>query len=143
MENFSDQTPFPEPAPPSATNPLNVGFGLVITFALGLALGFLGRPTIIDDVPIQIVVTVVPENSGPAVAQVPAATEQETIGSADPAHAGPARAEDEDNPSAATSATEASAAVTPTLMDFVMSDARHWQGDDVAPVVIVEFSDFK
>lgn len=138
MENFSDQTPLPEPAPPSATNPLHVGFGLVITFALGLALGFLGRPTIIDDVPIQIVVTVVPDNSGPAVAQVPAATEQETIGSA-----GPARAEEEDNPSAATSATEASAAATPTLMDFVMSDARHWQGDDVAPVVIVEFSDFK
>jgi hypothetical protein len=32
---------------------------------------------------------------------------------------------------------------TPTIMDFVLSDARHFQGNDGSPVTVVEFSDFK
>jgi protein-disulfide isomerase len=32
---------------------------------------------------------------------------------------------------------------TPTIMEFVMSDARHVEGEADAPVTIVEFSDFK
>lgn len=32
---------------------------------------------------------------------------------------------------------------TPTIMDFVLSDARHFQGSAGAPVTMVEFSDFK
>jgi hypothetical protein len=32
---------------------------------------------------------------------------------------------------------------TPTIMDLVLADARHVQGAVDAPVVIVEFSDFK
>ena len=32
---------------------------------------------------------------------------------------------------------------TPTIMDFVLSDARHFQGSNEAPVTVVEFSDFK
>ena len=32
---------------------------------------------------------------------------------------------------------------TPTIMDFLLSDARHFQGDADAPVTIIEFSDFK
>jgi protein-disulfide isomerase len=32
---------------------------------------------------------------------------------------------------------------TPTIMDFVLSDARHFQGNANAPVTMVEFSDFK
>ncbi len=31
----------------------------------------------------------------------------------------------------------------PSIMDFVMSDARHIQGQADAPITIVEFSDFK
>jgi protein-disulfide isomerase len=38
---------------------------------------------------------------------------------------------------------ETSASPTPTLMEFVLADARHFQGDRAAPVTIVEFSDFK
>jgi hypothetical protein len=152
MEDFSEHSPPPEQAPPAGTNPLNVGFALVTAFALGLALGFFGRPTVIDDVPIQVVVTVVPNNSGEAVAQIPASTAEETTSSADTSHAAQAMTEDgaattisadADSPPALTPIAEPPAEATPTLMDFVMSDARHWQGDEVAPVVIVEFSDFK
>jgi protein-disulfide isomerase len=37
----------------------------------------------------------------------------------------------------------APASPTPTIMDFVLSDARHFQGDSSAPVTLVEFSDLK
>ena len=33
--------------------------------------------------------------------------------------------------------------LTPTIMDFVLSDARHFQGSAGSPVTVVEFSDFK
>jgi protein-disulfide isomerase len=32
---------------------------------------------------------------------------------------------------------------TPTIMEFVLSDARHVQGEAEAPVTVVESSDFK
>ncbi|MBN1218345.1 MAG: hypothetical protein JXM69_05415 [Anaerolineae bacterium] len=32
---------------------------------------------------------------------------------------------------------------TPTIMEFLLSDARHFQGQANAPVTIIEFSDFK
>jgi protein-disulfide isomerase len=32
---------------------------------------------------------------------------------------------------------------TPTIMDFVLSDARHFQGQADAPITLIEFSDFK
>jgi protein-disulfide isomerase len=35
------------------------------------------------------------------------------------------------------------AAPTPSIMDFVLSDARHFQGQADAPVTLIEFSDFK
>jgi hypothetical protein len=35
------------------------------------------------------------------------------------------------------------ASPTPTIMDFLMSDARHIQGDAAAPVTLIEFADFK
>ncbi len=34
-------------------------------------------------------------------------------------------------------------APTPTLMEYLMADARHIQGDLEAPITIIEFSDFK
>lgn len=34
-------------------------------------------------------------------------------------------------------------APTPTMMDFILSDARHFQGEPNAPVILVEFSDFR
>jgi protein-disulfide isomerase len=34
-------------------------------------------------------------------------------------------------------------AATPTIMEFLLSDARHFEGTASAPVTIIEFSDFK
>jgi protein-disulfide isomerase len=50
------------------------------------------------------------------------------------------------NPDTSTAPAGEAAAIqpaTPTIMEFVMSDARHMQGDVDAPVTIIEFSDFK
>lgn len=135
------RVPEEQPASPQPTNPLNVGFALVAAFAIGLALGFWGRPQIISDVPIQVVVTVVPENSSETAAQAPASNSQplSNSNSADSStsvsEANPAAPQPEEAP--------ASAQATPTIMDFVMADARHIQGDMDAPVTIIEFSDFK
>lgn len=130
------------PSPPQPTNPLNVGFALVAAFAIGLALGFFGRPQIIGDVPIQVVVTVVPQNSSETVAQAPTSSSQPTN---DPNPANSAASMSEANPAAPQPQQQPSSSTqaTPTIMDFVMSDARHIDGNTDAPVTIIEFSDFK
>lgn len=139
----SEADPVPEghPAPRKPTNPLNVGFALVAAFAIGLVLGFWGRPQIISDVPIQVVVTVVSENSGETAAQVPASNSQPT-GNTNSAHSSASMSEANSAASQPEQAS-ASAQATPTIMDFVMADARHIDGNMDAPVTIVEFSDFK
>jgi protein-disulfide isomerase len=40
-------------------------------------------------------------------------------------------------------AEAATGEATPTIMDFVLSDARHFQGSADAPITMIEFSDFK
>jgi hypothetical protein len=111
----------PAPAP---LNPLVMGAALVVAFAAGLFLGLLGRPLVIQDVPVQVVVTVLPDSRNPAATQAdpqePAAVAEAGLAVPDP-----------------------NATPTPTLMEFVMADARHIQGEETAPVTLVEFSDFK
>lgn len=129
-------------APPRPVNPINVGFALVVAFAIGLALGFLGRPQIISDIPIQVVVTVVSENSGESVAQAPASNSQ-PMSNTSPADSSTSVSETN---SAATRPEQQSSGSTqamPTIMDFVMADARHIDGNMDAAVTIIEFSDFK
>ena len=143
-ENIDGAEATMAPSPPAkqasaGPNPLTIGFALVLAFAIGLALGFFGRPRIIEDVPVQVVVTVVPDNSAQAVAS------NNNPGTSDNTEA---VGENEDSAAAAnTGDTEApvdpNAPPTPTIMDFLMSDARHIQGDEAAPVTIIEFSDFK
>ena len=44
---------------------------------------------------------------------------------------------------AGTAASSGMATATPTLMDIVAADTRHFKGDPSAPVTIVEFGDFQ
>jgi hypothetical protein len=111
-----------EPGPASGPNPLLLGLTLALVFILGLAIGFFGRPRLIKDLPIQVVVTVVPDQSQ----------------SVAPAAAAPVEA----NPGQESANLIEPAGPTPTIMDFVLSDARHFQGSEAAKVTLVEFSDF-
>jgi len=129
-----------QPLQPADSWPRAFVLGLVVafTFILGLGIGFLGRPAIIKDLPIEVVVTVVADPASQAVAQtnVPSPT------TAAPAEAASSPVEAPES-TAGTAPEESVAGPTPTIMDFVLSDARHFQGDDNAPVTIIEFSDFK
>ncbi len=127
-------------AQPAQVNPMNIGFGLVAAFALGLLLGFFGRPTMIADVPIQVMVTVVPDSQ--AIAQILSDNSQNTE-AVEPEEAAEAESPAELSAESAGAEGVNDAGPTPTIMDFVMADARHWQGDEASPVTIVEFSDFK
>lgn len=128
---FSDvekpETGPPAPALPAPTpvNPFTIGVALVVAFAAGLFLGLLGRPWVIQDVPVQVVVTVVPDSGNPVAAAQ--ADPQEPAGSAEEGLAVP----------------DPNATPTPTIMEFVLADARHIQGEETAPITLVEFSDFK
>jgi protein-disulfide isomerase len=135
----------PQNSQSSDASPVNWGFALVAAFALGLALGFFGRPGLIADVPVQVVVTVIPDNSSKAVAQ----TDSSPAGSTDNTSTShPAAPMSETGDATAPEPAQDDAAApdnqaTPTIMEFVMSDARHVEGEADAPVTIVEFSDFK
>ena len=113
-------------------NPLVLGLTIALVFVIGLLMGFFGRPVIIEDLPIEVVVTVVPDQSQ-AVAQN---TTQSAAPGQDNANAAGGQANQQP------AGDVAPGEPTPTIMDFVMSDARHIQGDEAAPITIVEFSDF-
>ena len=94
---------------------------LVIVFAVGLAIGFFGRPMVMPAE--EVVVTI--EVTREAVVVQAAATPQPTTA--------PAETEAETN----------EAGPTPAIMDFILSDTHHFQGDPNAPVTMIEFSDFR
>ncbi|MCB0208940.1 MAG: hypothetical protein KDJ52_06410 [Anaerolineae bacterium] len=135
MDDFQQETPSvppPPSTPPQTVSPVYFGMALAIAFAVGLFVGLTGRPLVIRDVPVQVVVTVVPNSDSSAVAQAPASS----------------AVADNDSAANQTTVQEADEAAgdgtaTPTLMEFVMADARHIQGDPNAPITMVEYSDFK
>ena len=94
------------------------GLALLAVLIVGVAFGYLISQA--QNTPVQVVVTATLEPSRQAEEQPPA------------------------KPAATTSATDnANTAPTPTIMDFVLADARHFQGSDEAPIKVIEFSDFK
>lgn len=103
------------------------GLVLAIMFLLGAAVGFMGRPLLIQDLPVEVAVTVIPDAEGQSMAQANQSQNQT------PAQSPASQLEEEANASSA----------TPTIMDLVLSDARHIQGSADAPVTMIEFSDFK
>lgn len=128
----------PEDSPSQSPNPLVLGLTIALVFILGLALGFLGRPVLIEDLPIEVVVTVVPGDTE-AVAQANSPTQP----ASEPAE-NSASTTGQTNPQNEVDGSQSAAAgaPTPTIMDFVLSDARHIEGSDEAEITIVEFSDF-
>lgn len=121
MENLPDKEPTPGKL--ARLNLYILGFALFATLIAGVAIGLLiSRPVVVQDT--AIVVTATPGTNVQSVAQ----TASETSSSPTTA-----QAEDKSNASPP----------TPTIMDFVLSDARHFQGSSDAPITLVEFSDFK
>lgn len=114
------------------------GAGLAVAFAVGLVAGFVMRPMVIKDVPVQVNVTVVPPPVQ-EVAEAPAPTDSPTEEPASPATDEPT----DEAPTAPEPTDDPNATATPTIMEFVLADARHIQGSEDAPVTVVEFSDFK
>ena len=106
------------------------GVGLAIAFAVGLVTGFVMRPMAIKDVPVQVVVTVVPPPVQ-EVAQAPTPT------------VAPTNDLTEETPPTPEPTEDPNATPTPSIMEFVLEDARHFQGSEDAPITLVEFSDFK
>lgn len=102
------------PASQSGRNLLLLSAGLVVILAVGAALGY-GISRSLNQ-PVQIVVTATPAPGNQAAAR--------------PATAPPATSSPGNRP-------------TPSIMDLVLSDARHFQGNADAPVTMIEFSDFK
>lgn len=130
---------FPQVSSPHARYlPLYMGLAFVGTLALGLIIGFLTRPLIIPD---RVEVVEVVPTAALSTGQVTAQTDVETS---------PAQTTNNATSEGDASSTEAQPAAnadaappTPTIMDFLMADARHIQGVEDAPVTIIEFSDFK
>ncbi len=117
MNEFA-QPPTSPPPPPSGS-PLRrwilLAGGIVVTLLVGLAIGLRVRP---QSAVVQVVVT----------ATLPA--DQQTVAQNQSAVPPPAASGNSPAPAA-------------DLMTFLLSDARHFQGDPNAPVTFIEFSDFK
>lgn len=141
MESFD-----PQPSPPASPkesgrgiSPLLIGVALTLFFVVGLSLGFFIRPAIIDDAPVEVVVTVnAPASGGGAVAEAPTPDVVEEAEAA-------VNPDSSEEPASETNteSPEVAAEATPTIMEFLMEDARHVDGNPDAPITIIEFSDFK
>lgn len=103
--------------------------GLAAVLAVGLIIGYSYSQS---KTPVQVVVTATPESETQAVAQI----ESTQV---------PTQPASEDIPTANPTVEDAPASESPTpdVMEFLLSDARHFDGNPDAPVTMIEFSDFK
>jgi hypothetical protein len=107
-------------------SPLSFVLGLIAALVIGAIIGYGLGLVQAGQEPALVVVTATP-NPQTAAQIVPSPTplpQDDT--------AADTKADTADNPPP-----------TPTIMEFLLSDARHFQGSADAPVTIIEFSDFK
>jgi cytoskeletal protein RodZ len=138
MEHSSDKDPSQNNI--RGRSSLYWGLALVAVLIVGVAIGYLfSQSQTTPNAPVQIAVTATLNPTEQPVVQAnqqPPPTQTNEQPTQPPAQSNPP----------VTTATEDSTNTTPptpTIMDFVLSDARHFQGNADAPVTIVEFSDFK
>ena len=119
-----EHLPANRPAPTQEKGSRNLlwSLALLAVLVVGLASGYLIGQA--QNRPVQVVVTATPGPTQQAVAQ----SETQSPTKPDPI---------------TSPADEVNAPPTPTIMEFVLSDARHFQGSDEAPITMIEFSDFK
>lgn len=111
---------------------------MAIAFIIGLLVGLWGRPLVIkESPPPAVVVTVVPNSQEIAKA---IASELSALSSPLPT---PPTARQEEALATAEPGPQIKTSPTPSVMEFVLADARHFQGEANAPVTLIEFSDFK
>lgn len=99
---------------------LFTGLAIAAALLIGVAMGYVFSQSQADG-SAQVVVTATPDNS----------------------QANPPSSPTQADTSASTSPENDNAAPTPSIMDLVLSDARHFQGSAEAPITMIEFSDFK
>lgn len=114
--------------------PLYMTLAFIGTLAIGAILGFVARPLIVPD-PVRVVEVAAPAASE-AIAQANNDSRQPAVD--EPGSTTAKSADDSPN-----NAVANPAAPTPSIMDFLLADARHSIGAEDAPVVIIEFSDFR
>ena len=136
------EDPLVNPPPPSGNRLLKtvaIGGAFVAILAIGIAVGLWMRLQTVSEQVVQVVVTATPDPAAQTVAKT-----QNTGDSADiQSDSNTNSSVENEVASDSTEFASNDAAPTPTIMDFLLSDARHFQGSPDAPVTLIEFSDFK
>jgi cytoskeletal protein RodZ len=138
MEHSSDKDPSQNNI--RGRSSLYWGLALVAVLIVGVAIGYLfSQSQTTPNAPVQVVATATPNPTSQPVVQTNEQPPQAQ------ANGQPTQPPAQNNPPATTSTEDSTNTTppTPTIMDFVLSDARHFQGNADAPVTMVEFSDFK
>jgi cytoskeletal protein RodZ len=132
---------------------LVLALALVATLAVGLAIGLWIQLQSNTARMVEVVVTATPDPANQTVARTSGQTDDAAPKTDQQAKDSPPDSEDQSEaglPTAtettvaiANEAGNAQATPTPSIMEFLLSDARHFQGDSDAPLTLIEFSDFK
>ena len=132
---------------------LALALALVATLAIGLVIGLWIQLQSRTEGVVEVVVTATPDPANQTVARTSGQTDDAAPKTDQQAKDSPPDSEDQSEaglPTATqttvTTADEsgsAQATPTPSIMEFLLSDARHFQGDPDAPLTVIEFSDFK
>jgi protein-disulfide isomerase len=139
MEHLSSETMEQEETS-SGINPLSFVVALIAVLIIGGAIGYGLGLLQANQEPAVVVVTATPDpQQEPAVIVVTATPDPQAVAQVEPSSA----AAQNDTSNTETESDSNNSAPTPTIMDFLLSDARHFQGNADAPVTIIEFSDFK